>query len=61
MHYDIAQGEAKLHFSNLLQCFITSPVLVPSSFVCKYTYDVPRKLVLPTVSVGAFKALKVYE
>ena len=33
MHYDIPRGKAELRISNLLQCFITSPVSVPSSSV----------------------------
>ena len=46
MHYNTAECKAKQRLSNLLQCFITSPVLVPSNCVRQHTYDVPAKVVL---------------
>ena len=43
-------GKAKPSYvyQNSVQCFITSPVLVPSSCVLQHTQDVFAKLVLPS-------------
>ena len=44
----LGKGKPSCVYQNSLQCFISFPVLVPSSCVHQHTQDVPAKRVLPS-------------